>query len=227
VVVLDERLETLATLKLAAGGHHSFEEGVCVMEAVAWIAGEPFSDHPKCASPVIATFMRQWNDDLDDDGRQMLKPLIPKLVGTAVAVQYDAAGRKVEDRRGWMCADWLVRVHTPAWLELAGCVEAATALRALPELRTLWALKKARPVIEVGRAAGAAAWAAAGAATRAATRAAALAATGAAAGAATRAAAGAAAGAATGAALRAALVPTKQSLQASAIELVERMCELR
>ena len=179
MVVIDERLEQVLALTLASGGHDSFEEGVCVMEAVAWVAGEPFSDHPECASPVIAAFMRRWNDDLDDEGRQMLKPLIPRLVGTAATAE-------VEARRGWMCADWLVRVHTPAWLELAGAAAPAAALRTLPELHNAATLRTARPVIDEARSAGAAA--------RTATR--------------------------------DALAPTAKGLQVSAIELVERMCDL-
>src|SRR5579872_4097472 len=109
-VLLEDRLAELTRRQLDHGGHASLEEGMCVMEAVAWVAGEPWSDHPECVSPVIGAFMRQWNDDLDDEGRQRLKELIPLLVG------------KRDDRdeqRGWMCADWLIRVYTPAWLELA------------------------------------------------------------------------------------------------------------
>ena len=57
-------------------------EKACVMEAVAYVAGEEWSDHPECASTVISAFLRSWNDSLSDEDRQMLKPLIPKLVGT-------------------------------------------------------------------------------------------------------------------------------------------------
>ena len=66
--------ELPANLMLAYGGHTKPEDGMCAMEAVAWIAGERWSDHPKCASPVIGAFMRRWNDVLDDEGRQLLKP---------------------------------------------------------------------------------------------------------------------------------------------------------
>lgn len=47
----------LDTLTLHAGRHSPGDE-MCVMEAVAYIAGEPWSDHPECACPVIATFLR-------------------------------------------------------------------------------------------------------------------------------------------------------------------------
>jgi hypothetical protein len=69
---------------LRAGGHESRESGVCAMEAVAWLAGEPHSDTPQCACPVIGAFMRSWNDAIPDDAHRtaLLKPLLPLLVGS-------------------------------------------------------------------------------------------------------------------------------------------------
>ena len=46
----------LETITLEKGAHASFAKGVCAMELVSYIAGEPFSDHPKCTSPVLAAF---------------------------------------------------------------------------------------------------------------------------------------------------------------------------
>ena len=43
----------LSTLILGKGGHDP-STGACVMEAAAYIAGEDWSDHPDCTSPVIA-----------------------------------------------------------------------------------------------------------------------------------------------------------------------------
>jgi hypothetical protein len=204
----------LDRIELKAGAHASRDDGVCAMEAVAWIAGESHTDHPSCVSPVLGAFLRQWNDDLDDEGRQRLKPYLARTIGTA--------GDGQDEARGWLCADWLVRVHAPVWLELAGVRDAAAALRGLPELRDPATLGSARPAIDAARsradAARDAAWAAAGDAARAAAWAAAGAAAGEAAWAAARAAAWAAAWAAAGDALR----PTTLSLQASALELLER-----
>lgn len=77
-----ERLAEIG--KLYSGGHSPNSDGaMCAMEAVAYIAGESWSDHPKCACPVIATFMRSWNDALPDDQRNaLLLPVVPRLVGT-------------------------------------------------------------------------------------------------------------------------------------------------
>lgn len=39
--VLPDRYALLEQLSLSAGNHESFERGACVMEAAAYIAGEP------------------------------------------------------------------------------------------------------------------------------------------------------------------------------------------
>ena len=57
---------------------------MCVMELSAFLAGEPHSDAPVCVSPVIRAFLVSWNDSLDDDGRQMLKPYAARVLGTRI-----------------------------------------------------------------------------------------------------------------------------------------------
>src|SRR5215831_14318509 len=83
VELIQERWEKLQGLSLKQGAH-SPDSTFCVMEAVAFVAGEPWSDSPQCACPVISVFLRAWNDSLrtDADRDRLLKPLIPKLVGT-------------------------------------------------------------------------------------------------------------------------------------------------
>ena len=77
-----ERLKKLDKLKLKKGNHTSFSKGACVMEMVAYIANEPWSDRPECACPTLTSFAITLNDRADDETRQLLKPLIPKLIGT-------------------------------------------------------------------------------------------------------------------------------------------------
>ena len=207
-----------ADLVLDSGSHKQPNDAfaACVMEAVAYVAGEPWSDHPECACPVIGAFLRSWNDSMNDEDRQILLPLVPRLVGTRSTAE-------VEEQRAWMATDWLVREFTPAWLRLAGLDDHAHTLEKLATLTDSTSAREAQPSVDAaGAAAGAAAWAAAGAAwaADAAAGAAAGAAAWAAAGAAAWAAAWAAAGAA-GAALR----PTVKVLQVSALALVERMIE--
>ncbi len=80
--ILADRLARVAELK---SGAHTANDGaaMCAMEAAAWVAGEPWSDHPECVCPVIGAFMRSWNDSLPDDRRTaLLLPLIPATIGT-------------------------------------------------------------------------------------------------------------------------------------------------
>ena len=182
---------------LSSGVHRGPNEGMCVMEAVAYVAGEPWSDHPECACPVIGAFLRAWNDGLPDDEREtLLKPLILRLVGTR--------NPALEQRRATMAADWLMREHTPAWLRLAGLTDHAAALASLPEITEFAQCPSLMPALTAAKKDASAAWAAAraaaGAAARAAAWDAARAAARAAAGAAARAAAWDAAWAAAGAA---------------------------
>src|SRR5689334_12351161 len=111
-------LALLESISIKNGSHNSRERGMCVMEAVAYIAGEPHSDHPKCACPIITCFMIRLNDRMPDDATRSkwLKPLIPKIIGTrkskADGCQF-AGFSDAELKRGFLCADWTVREATP------------------------------------------------------------------------------------------------------------------
>jgi len=221
--------------ELAKGSHANPEDGMCSMEAVAYLAGEPHSASPKCACPVVTAFCVGFNDGLAFEPRQKLRPYLARTLGTR--------GDGMIEQRSWMAMDWLIRVYTPTWLSLAGLDADADRLRALPPVlaaenlsRAMGDLGQARASASAaGAAAGAAAWAAAGAGAGAGAWAAAWAAAGAAAGAAAwdaaRAAAGAAAWAgawaaaraAAGAAAGAALAPTVTELQESAFALLDRV----
>jgi hypothetical protein len=125
------RLAHVEAMALSRGPHESIDKGACVMEAVAWVVGEPFNSRPVCVSPVIGTFLVRWNDGLPDDERNaLLKPQIPRLIGTS-------GRRTLDERRGLMCADWMVRVNLPAWLRLAGLTAQADGLADLPEITSI------------------------------------------------------------------------------------------
>lgn len=201
--------ERLAKITTLYSGAHNPNGKMCAMEAVAFVAGEPWSDHPECASLVIGAFMRAWNDALPDDERTaLLLPLVPKLVGTRGSAE-------LEKRRSLMAADWLVRVNTPAWLRLAGLTDHADALANLPQIINLAQVPSIRAPIEAAHrdasaaraAARDAAWAAAWGTAWDAARDAAL----------------AAAWAAARGTAEAKLAPTKLALQQSAVALIERM----
>ena len=80
---------THQTIKLSKGKHASPEDGACVMELASMLAGEPFSDHPASACPVIGSFLRAYNDSIDDGRRQDLYALAARIVGS----------RRSEERR--------------------------------------------------------------------------------------------------------------------------------
>jgi hypothetical protein len=222
----------LDQLHLDNGSHDSRTAGVCVMEAVAWFAGEPHTDRPQCASPVLTGFAMNLNDRWDDVARQRLVSFVPRLAGTR-------DGR--DEARSYLALDWLIRTYTPAWLDLAGLSESAQELRGLRRIVDMSAAEAAGPVVRSAQAKSAAAGAAAGAAARDAAGDAAGAAAwdaagdaaGAAAwdaawdaaGAAARAAAWNAARAAARDAARAVLRPTVEQLQMSALDLLDRMID--
>ena len=186
----------IESVVLAIGAHKNAEEGMCVMELASYIAREPWNDHPECVSPVIAAFMRSWNDSLDDETRQKLKPYAARVIGTAGDPAKD-------EQRAWMAVDWLARTELPAWLEMAGLTEHAAAVRAIIAIADPASASAAQPTLNAAWAAARdAAWAAA------------------------RAAAWDAARDAARAAARDALQPTVTALQESAFELLERMIAL-
>jgi hypothetical protein len=160
-----ERLAKLDTLRLTGGSHGSFDDGVCAMEAVAWLAGEPHSDAPKCADPEITIVMIRLNDSMPDAMRnELLRPLLPRLVGSRTN---DTAVRR---RRAFVLADMACRVFAPLALGAVGYTDLAEELRALPgvidEKAALFAENKCR--LAGGFAAAAHAATAATAATNAA-----------------------------------------------------------
>jgi hypothetical protein len=160
----------LDRIYLTSGAHTHRDDGVCLLEAVAWFAGEPHSDSPVCVSPVLTEFGHELNDALPDGKRQRLTPLIPRLVGTA--------GDGRDEQRGYAALDWFIRVYTPVWSDLAGLTGEAQALRDLRRIADSSTAQAAEPVLRETRGkadAIQAAWGAWGAATQA-TRAAARAA---------------------------------------------------
>src|SRR6185436_18970972 len=205
-------------------GAHSPNGKMCVMEAAAWMAGEAWSDAPSCVCPTIATLMRSWNDSLPDNetrGR-LLKPLLPLIIDTA-------HGPEVATVRSFMALDWLARTLAPAFLDLTPSLAPhAATLRALAPIVDLKSVRIAEPSWDAARdAAWDAAWAAAWDAAWAAAWAAAGDAAWAAAGDAAWDAAGDAARDAAWDAAWDELKPTVEAMQASAQDLVRRMCEVK
>jgi hypothetical protein len=102
------------TVRLSAGGHADAGAGMCVMELASVLAGEAFSPYPESVCPVIAIFLRYYNDLLDDGRRQELIPYAAHVVGTR-------ADSQTEARRARACRRWVARIarpglrHRPVW----------------------------------------------------------------------------------------------------------------
>ena len=77
----------IESLHLAPGSHSSPREGVCVVELASLMAGEKFSDHPRCVCNVIAAFLRSLNDRVGHSDRQRLRPYAGRAVGSRAARQ--------------------------------------------------------------------------------------------------------------------------------------------
>jgi hypothetical protein len=71
------------TVQLRHGKHPSPARGACVVELASMLAGERFSDHPRAVCPVLAAFLRSYNDLLSKDQLDELYPYASMVVGTA------------------------------------------------------------------------------------------------------------------------------------------------
>ena len=66
---------------LSRGKHRNSRKGACFMEMASYLAGERWSDHPKCTHPLLAMVARLVNDNTSDDHRSRLAELIPSVIG--------------------------------------------------------------------------------------------------------------------------------------------------
>ncbi len=88
------------TIHLDPGRHLSPDGGMCVVELASVLSGEPFSDHPRRVCPVIAAFLRTYNDRVDVLRRQDLIPYAARIVDSV-------ADRESERRRAALCVAWV------------------------------------------------------------------------------------------------------------------------
>jgi hypothetical protein len=99
----------LMSLRPSRGRHSTATAGVCLMELVSVVAGEPFTDHPQCVHPALALAARVVNDQVGDTVRQSLVPLLPQMMsgprrdlraGPVIALScLDTALAREDDRR--------------------------------------------------------------------------------------------------------------------------------
>ena len=108
---------------LSYGLHTRRSDGMCALEWVAYLAGEPHSDRPECVSPVLRQVGIALNDRLSDRRRQLLGPYLVRMIGTA------GDGRDEERRE--LCRQWLAE-QLPALFDRAGLTDRAAQLREAP-----------------------------------------------------------------------------------------------
>jgi hypothetical protein len=94
------------TVRIRKGRHASPARGACVMELASMLAGERFTDHPKSVCPVLAGFLRGYNDLLADGQHDELYPYAALVVGTA-------APRRVCRKRARVLLQWADRGRRP------------------------------------------------------------------------------------------------------------------
>ena len=99
---------THQTIKLSKGKHASPDDGACVMELASMLAGEPFSDHPASVCPVIGSFLRAYNDSIDDDRRQDLYAYAAQVVGSRGSIS-------IQRGRADVVAEWAVEMQRRHW----------------------------------------------------------------------------------------------------------------
>lgn len=70
---------------LRRGRHQDPREGSCLMEYVSVLAGERFSDRPRCTPPVLAWLAQRVNDGVSDTARTELVLRAPLLARACTA----------------------------------------------------------------------------------------------------------------------------------------------
>jgi hypothetical protein len=96
------------TIKLSKGKHTAPEDGACVMELASMLAGEQFSDHPASVCPVIGSFLRAYNDSVDDSRRQDLYGYASRVVGTR-------ASADIQRARAERLLQWAAELRQRRW----------------------------------------------------------------------------------------------------------------
>jgi hypothetical protein len=96
------------TVRLAAGKHRSPRHGVCVMELASMLTDDRFTDHPRRVCPVLAAFLRGYNDTVGDRRRRDLLALAADVVDSRTP---DTATRALREDalQRWALDVWSAR----------------------------------------------------------------------------------------------------------------------
>jgi hypothetical protein len=112
---------------LTSGGHRSPNDGLCLMETVAWVTHGDHTDFPPCAPLEISKLGQLLNDcdwDSDEQRTEALRPLIPLILKAS----HDPRART---KRGYLAAHFAMQQAAYA-MDSAKLPEYAARLRAIP-----------------------------------------------------------------------------------------------
>jgi hypothetical protein len=94
----------------AKGWHQTPKSGACIMEMASFLAGETWSDRPRCVDSLLAGVSRTINDLCDDETRSRLFALLPRLMGTKIWDPQDVAkSAKERDKVHGLMVDAVVQ----------------------------------------------------------------------------------------------------------------------
>jgi Fe-S cluster assembly iron-binding protein IscA len=139
--------QTHQTVRLEKGRHAAPTRGVCVLELASMLAGDRFSDQPRSVCPVIAAFLRAYNDWIDDERRQDLHRFASAAVGTRGSSEVQEARLRLCDQ--W-CREQQSKLH-PRRSRLRALIGMPVAVRTIPFPATTAGWLSAR-VVAAGRA---------------------------------------------------------------------------
>lgn len=126
-------------LHMKRGSRGAFNLDICATETFTYLTGAQ-NDAPRCVSPILARFAGTLHDDLDGERRHELTRLVPSLLGTA--------DDGLDERRGYMALDWLIRTWLPTWLDLVpSCADDARKLRELGRIVDLTSARSTQPMV--------------------------------------------------------------------------------
>jgi hypothetical protein len=117
-----------APLKLRRGAGKDYKNGLCFMEAAAWLAGEGATDKPECACPVLGRYGIVINDTTNTETRQKLLPLAYEMAGTRDASSEEKRGKFLSKHTRRMVLEYIedarrVRMHPVVARYLVECAD--------------------------------------------------------------------------------------------------------
>ena len=119
--------ESLSKIQLKTGSHVSPAFGLCVMECVAFVAGERHSYQPTCVCPIITQVAMYANDNQPAS-------VLPQLAERVLRLAGSRASAEVESKRASFLVDFVIRKALPVALgvsALPACAALVEELNAL------------------------------------------------------------------------------------------------